>query len=508
MGLGHSHKKKSARRRVRSATKDEQHDLAHLEGKDHHDSPRHEFLPGVHHHGDLPGAQSVHHAPPCGQNWPPFPNLPDPYYPHPDHPEGYPWPDIKHFDCSAPGQSPAGHPHPEIFDPAVYQGAWARAREAELGAKGWKEEVDRCIEYGLEAAPSIKDRTISCFSRGELPHFAGINTFCKTHYLEDVKKVGQFDAAIVGAPFDIGTTFRSGTRFGPQAIRRISALYGTYCYELGVDVRESLKWCDVGDVFTIANIEKGFDQISKAVAHIRSNNVFPIILGGDHSIGYPDVRGIAPYIDGPVGIIHIDRHVDTQETDMDERMHTCPWFHATNIPNAPPINLIQLGIGGWQAPRPGVKVGRSRGTSVLTIEDIMMIGVDKAAEIALDVAWGNGAKAVFLSFDVDSLDAGFVPGTGWPEPGGFLPREVLRLLRLVAQEGLCGMEVVEVAPQYDVGDITALTATRAIMDVIATLINAGKLGMKPETHLPPPPYRSKEKSKRNDTRANPRKKKP
>ena len=77
-------------------------------------------------------------------------------------------------------------------------------------------------------------------------------------------------------------------------------------------------------MFTIANIEKGFDQISKAVAHIRSNNVFPIMLGGDHSIGYPDVRGIAPYIDGPVGIIHIDRHVDTQETDMDERMHTTP----------------------------------------------------------------------------------------------------------------------------------------------------------------------------------------
>jgi agmatinase len=266
-----------------------------------------------------------------------------------------------------------------------------------------------------------------------------------------------------------------------------------------VDLRESLKWCDVGDVFTIANIEKGFDQISKAVAHVRSSGVFPIMLGGDHSIGYPDVRGVAPYIDGPVGIIHIDRHVDTQETDMDERMHTCPWFHATNIPNAPPVNLVQLGIGGWQAPRPGVKVGRSRGTTVLTIEDIVMMGVDKAAEIALDVAWGGGAKAVYLSFDVDSLDAGFVPGTGWPEPGGFLPREVLRLLRLVAREGLCGMEVVEVAPQYDVGDKTALIGTRAIMDVLASLVNEGKLGKKPETKLPPPPYwpeRDKKKVKK------------
>src|SRR6185295_18513914 len=106
-----------------------------------------------------------------------------------------------------------------------------------------------------------------------------------------------------------------------------------------------------------------------------------------------------------------------------------------------------------------------RGTTVLTIDDICEMGVEKAAEIALDVAWKD-AKAVYLSFDVDSLDAGFVPGTGWPEPGGFLPREVLCLLRLVACEGLCGMEVVEVAPQYDVGDKIALIATCAIMDVM------------------------------------------
>jgi agmatinase len=474
MGFGHSHKKKRAlKRRVRSVTREAQHDLAHLEGKDHHEAPGHAWAPGAHHHAEH------------GQ---PYPQLPSSHHPHPDHPLGHPWKPVEHPDYSAVGQAPPDHPHPETFDPAIRQGAWAKYREAELGSKGWKEEVGRCLEYGLEAAPSIKDRTISTFARGELPHFAGINTFIKSHYLEDVKKVSQFDAAVVGVPFDIGTTYRSGTRFGPQAIRRISALYGTYNYELGVDLRESLKLADLGDVFTIANIEKGFDQISKAVAHVRSNNVFPILLGGDHSIGYPDVRGVAPYIDGPVGIIHIDRHVDTQETDMDERMHTCPWFHATNIPNAPPVNLVQLGIGGWQAPRPGVQVGRSRGTTVLTIEDITMMGVDKAAEIALDVAWANGAKAVFLSFDVDSLDAGFVPGTGWPEPGGFMPREVLRLLRLVAREGLCGMEVVEVAPQYDVGDQTALIGTRAIMDVLATLVNEGKLGTKPPTRLPPPPY--------------------
>jgi agmatinase len=201
-------------------------------------------------------------------------------------------------------------------------------------------------------------------------------------------------------------------------------------------------------------------------------------MGGDHSLGYPNVRGIAPHVDGKVGIIHIDRHIDIQEKDMDERMHTTPWFHATNIPNAPPSNLVQVGIGGWQVPRPGVKEGRKRGTTILTMDDVEDLGIDKVAEIALEVAW-KGAKAVYLSFDIDSVDCGFVPGTGWPEPGGFLPREVLRLMKLIARQGICAMEVVEVSPPYDQSDITALLAVRAVVDVLAAMVDAGKLPKKP-----------------------------
>ena len=107
-------------------------------------------------------------------------------------------------------------------------------------------------------------------------------------------------------------------------------------------------------------------------------------------------------------------------------MHTTPWFHATNIPNAPATNLVQIGIGGWQAPRAGVKVGRERGTTIVTVGDVERVGVERVAEIALELAW-KGAKAVYLSFDIDVIDAGFVPGTGWPEPGGLLPREALNL---------------------------------------------------------------------------------
>jgi agmatinase len=360
------------------------------------------------------------------------------------------------------------------------EGAWAQQAEAELSTRRHKEEIERCLSHGLEAAPTINDRTLSTFSRGELPHFAGERgTFLKCPFLEDVHDVGDAEVAVFGAPLDAGTTYRPGTRFGPMGIRRSTNLFGTYCYELGVDLREQLNIVDIGDVVTIpANIEKSFDQISTAMSHVVSQGVFPVILGGDHSIGFPTVRGLAPHMDGNVGIIHFDRHVDTQETDLDERMHTTPWFHATNIKNAPATNLVQIGIGGWQAPRAGVQVGRQRGSTVITVGDVERVGIEKIAETALEIAWKD-AKAVYLSFDIDVIDAGFVPGTGWPEPGGLLPREALNLIRLISEPGLNGIEVVECSPPYDWAEQTALLSSRVILDSLAVMVRAGKLGKKP-----------------------------
>ena len=159
------------------------------------------------------------------------------------------------------------------------EGMAALEKERKLPLTGWQQEVDQAKRFGLEAAESIVDRNISTFSRGELPHFAGIGTFMKAPYLEDVNQVGNYDVAIVGVPHDCGTTYRPGTRFGPQGIRRISALYTPYNYEMGVDLREQITLCDVGDICTIpANNEKSFDQISKGIAHVFSSGAFPIIL--------------------------------------------------------------------------------------------------------------------------------------------------------------------------------------------------------------------------------------
>jgi agmatinase len=298
----------------------------------------------------------------------------------------------------------------------------------------------------------------------------------KAPYVEDVRDVGKYDATVIGVPFDGGCTYRPGARFGPQGIRRISALYTPYNYEMGIDLREQMTLCDAGDIFTIpANIEKCFDQISNGVAHVASTGSFPVVLGGDHSIGFPTIRGLASVTSKRIGIIHVDRHADIQEKDLDERMHTTPYFHATNLPNVRPENLVQIGIGGWQVPRAAVGNMVERNTNIFTMDDIEVLGIEKVAEMALERAW-DGCDAVWLSYDVDSIEAAFVPGTGWPEPGGLLPREALKLVGLVSAPGLCGMEVVEVSPPYDNSDITSLMALRIVVDALGSQVSHGTMG--------------------------------
>jgi agmatinase len=364
----------------------------------------------------------------------------------------------------------------EKFDRRSLQGVANLDLLAEIPTDVQEKQSARGLKLGLEAADSVEDRTITTFSRGPQPAFAGIKTFLKAPYCEDISQVDQFDVAFLGVPFDAGTTYRSGARFGPQSVRNISSLYDSYSLDLAVDLEQELSICDAGDVFVIpANIEKTFDQIDKAVSYIAEKGTFPVIVGGDHSIGYPNIRGLAKHYDGNIGIIHFDRHIDIQEKDMDERMHTTHYFHATNIPNVRPENLVQIGIGGWYGSRPGLKVAKDRGTTVMTMGDLENLGIDKAVEAALEIAW-KGCEAVYLSFDVDVVDGGIAPGTGSPEPGGLIPREALRALRQVAAEGIIGMEVVEISPPYDTSESTAQLGCRAILDVLGTMVKTKQIG--------------------------------
>ena len=361
---------------------------------------------------------------------------------------------IKTRKSSAFSFSAKARRHHPSFDKTQLQGWKMMHKEAELPHAGWDAEEKRCLELGLQGADSIQDKSIPTFARGELPHFAGINTFMKAPYIENMKDVGKFDVAVMGVPFDGGTTYRPGTRFRPQGISRISALYTPYNYEIGVDLREQMSLCDIGDVFTIpANIEKTFDQISKATAHVFASGAMPIILGGDHSIGFPTVCGIASQTDKKIGIIHFDRHADIQEKDLDERMHTTPWFHHQ------PAQCARDQSGADRHRRLASAAASSeRSTQVRHHHHYYERRQKARPRQGRRNRARNGVERLRRGVSEFRHRLRRRGLCAWPEPGGFLPREVLYLLGLVAKEGICGTEVVEVSPPYDISDITSAMA--------------------------------------------------
>jgi agmatinase len=162
----------------------------------------------------------------------------------------------------------------------------------EDGEKGGHHSHDKAL-YSKVPPPSTI-RPFLPFHGGEVTHFAGIHTFLKAPYLEDVNNVGDYVVAVVGVPFDGGCTYRPGISFGPQGIHLIAAIYMPYNYERRIDLRKQMSLCDLGGVFTIpANLEKSFGQISNTVTHIASTGAFPLIMGRDYSIGFPTIHGIA-----------------------------------------------------------------------------------------------------------------------------------------------------------------------------------------------------------------------
>ncbi|WP_425070245.1 arginase family protein [Sagittula sp. S175] len=329
-------------------------------------------------------------------------------------------------DGGAVAVEPGREQRPHHTDLTKLAGWKAKRKEAELPEGRWAEERAWALRMGLTGADSIDDKSIPTFARGELPYYARINTFLKAPYTEDVLEVANYDATVQGIPFDGGTTYRPGTRLGPQGVRKISALYTPYNYELGVDLREQMTLCDAGHVFTIpANIEKSFDRIRRAVSHVFSSGSLPIMIGRDHSIGFPCVSGIAECTSKKIGIVHFDRHADIQEKDLDERMHTTPWFHSTNLPNVPAKTLVQIGIGGWQVPREAVKVARERETNIITMGDMEKMGIDKPVAIPHGQfegkRWSNPGRTRWVGDGWRGRE-GRCPSALRPHPGGFGPR--------------------------------------------------------------------------------------
>lgn len=275
-------------------------------------------------------------------------------------------------------------------------------------------------------------------------------------------KFAGLDVAMVGVPMDLGVTNRAGARLGPRAVRQVERI-GPWNRVLGVAPMNSLHAADVGDVpmssrFDLARCHADIEAWFTAAA---ATGVVPLSVGGDHSITRPIMAGLAKKY-GPLGMVHIDAHCDTSgEYEGSKFHHGGPFRFAVLEGSLDPKRTIQIGIRGggdylWE-------FSRDAGMEVIWGEEVPMLGISTIIDRARKKV-GDGP--VYISFDVDSLDPGFAPGTGTPEVGGLAPREVLALLRGMAGLPVVGGDVVEVAPQYDATTNTAQCGAQVLFELL------------------------------------------
>ena len=275
----------------------------------------------------------------------------------------------------------------------------------------------------------------------------------------------DLDVALIGMPMDLAISNRNGCRFGPRALRSIERI-GPYNHVLKVAPTFDLNVADVGDVNFRSRYDLPgcHDDIEKAVAAIIAQGVLPLSVGGDHSISLPILRALGAK-HGPVAMIHIDAHCDTGGPFEGNRFHHGgPFRHAVLEGKLDPRHTIQIGIRGsaemlWE-------FSYDSGMTVIHAEEFAAMGVDAVIAKAKTLV---GDMPVYLSFDVDSLDPAFAPGTGTPEVGGLTSREAQALLRGLTGLNLIGGDVVEVAPQYDATTNTAHAGAQMLFEILSLM---------------------------------------
>jgi agmatinase len=324
-----------------------------------------------------------------------------------------------------------------------------------------------------------KHQPIGPVEATQVPRFAGLGTFAR---LPQIDAVPDYDIAVLGVPFDGGTSFRPGARFGPSAVREASRLLRPgYHVELDVTPVEAVQVVDAGDVAcTPYDIAKAVEQIEEQALPLMAKDKRVIAVGGDHTIALPMLRAVNK-VHGPVALLHFDAHLDTWDTYFDE-----PITHGTMFRRAFEEGLLiedksmHVGIRGPVYDRDDFLRDHEFGFQIIRSTDIDDIGV--AAAIA-KVRERLGDTSVYLSVDIDVLDPAFAPGTGTPEMGGLHSRELLRLLRGLNGINIVGADVVEVAPAYDHADITSLAAATVVFDMMGLMVNSGNLRSAEGEHL-------------------------
>ncbi len=308
--------------------------------------------------------------------------------------------------------------------------------------------------------------------RGEPPSHAGLSpTFAGQPLVLDPARLEGVDVAVVGAPFDDGTSHRPGARFGPRAIRAWDdeGRFGRPHLRSGLDPFAVLDVVDHGDSEPApGDLVRSHAQLAAVLGGVLDAGAMPLVLGGDHSIALPTMRALAER-HGPDGyaVVQLDTHADTGEELYGVRIsHGTPFRIAVEEGALLGENIVQLGLRGtWPTPEDFAWMA-ARGFRWHTMEEIDERGLDEVLEEALAHVAAR-APRVYLTVDIDVLDPAYAPGTGTPEPGGLTTRELQRAVRRIGREAeLCAADIVEVCPPFDPAGITALAAERAAIAIL------------------------------------------
>jgi agmatinase len=310
--------------------------------------------------------------------------------------------------------------------------------------------------------------------------------------LDDPSSFAGADVVIIGAPYDAGTSYRAGARFGPKMIRTTDYLPQDSSrphLALRVDPLQDLRVLDAGDV-EMPGVEGRLplDALEKAVQVVAEAGALPLVLGGDHTITWPDVTAVARAKGwGRVSVIHFDAHADTGEIQWGSLIgHGLPMRRLIESGACRGDRFLQIGLRGYWPEPPTLQWMAEQRMRSFEMHEVVQRGLDAVLEEAFKIAVDD-CDGVFVSVDVDVVDPGMAPGTGTPEPGGLTGRQLLDAVRRIAIElPVVGVDVVEVAPPYDAAEITAFLANRVVLEMLSGILfrrNGGTWDSIPSTLL-------------------------
>ena len=297
------------------------------------------------------------------------------------------------------------------------------------------------------------------------PRFVGITTFMR---LPHTRQLDGVDVAVLGIPFDTGSPFRVGCRFGPSAIRAMSLMLRPINPYQDLNVFEECAIVDYGDTDVAPGyLPESFERIEAAMAPLVARGIIPVGLGGDHSIALPELRALGRR-HGALAVLHFDSHTDTWDTYCAGQRHSAGTAFRRGVEEGfiDARASMQIGMRGSLFSNQDIQQSLDLGYEVVTTDQMLDAGVEALGRRILDKFHG---RKVFLSFDLDVVDPAFAPGVQTPEAGGPSARDILRLIRRLRGLDLVGADVVEMNPNYDPGQISALLAATVAAEILALI---------------------------------------